>query len=60
MTNEEQAAHISRQLEKGLVAAYEAMLAFKRYKKTPVIISRNGQVLAVSPDEMPPAKPTAA
>jgi hypothetical protein len=33
------------------------MLAFKRYKKTPVIISRNGQVLAVSPDDMPPARP---
>ena len=57
MTSEEQAAHISRQLDKGLVLAYEAMLAFKRYKKTPVIISRNGQVLAVSPDDMPPARP---
>jgi hypothetical protein len=57
MTSEEQAAHINRQVEKGLVLAYEAMLAFKRYKKTPVIISRNGQVLAVSPDDMPPARP---
>ena len=37
--------------------AYEAMLAFKRYKKTPVIISRNGQVFAVSPDDMRPARP---
>ena len=57
MTKQEQIEHTHQQVRKGLVLAYEAMLAFKRYKKTPVIISRNGQVLAVSPDDMPPARP---
>ena len=33
---------------------YNAMLAFKKYKQSPVIISRNGQIVAVPPEDMPP------
>lgn len=54
MTNQEQNEWIDRQLQAGLIAAYAAMLDFKRYKKTLVIVSRNGQILAVHPDDMPP------
>ena len=54
MTNQEQANWTRKQVRKGLIAAYAAMLDFKRYKKTPVIVSRNGQILAVHPDDMPP------
>ena len=57
MSRKEQAAHINQQLQIGLVATYNAMLAFKKYKQSPVIISRNGQILAVPPEDMPPAPP---
>jgi hypothetical protein len=30
------------------------MLAFKKYKQSPVIISRDGKIIAVPPEEMPP------
>jgi hypothetical protein len=53
MTKQEQHEWNSQQLRKGLIAAYTAMLAFKRYKQTPVIISRDGEILAVHPDDMP-------
>ncbi|SMB97149.1 hypothetical protein SAMN00120144_0304 [Hymenobacter roseosalivarius DSM 11622] len=55
MTDQEKSDWVDRQLQAGLVAAYAAMLNFKRYKKTPVIVSRNGQILEVHPDKMPPA-----
>jgi hypothetical protein len=55
MTEQEKNDWIDRQLQVGLTAAYAAMLEFKRYKKTPVIVSRNGQIEEVHPDKMPPA-----
>lgn len=39
---------------KGLEKAYIKMLEFKKQKNSPLIISRNGQVEAVNPNEMPP------
>lgn len=47
--------YVREQLRKGLLAASENMLAFKRYKQTPVVIVRDGQVVEVSPDALPPA-----
>ena len=55
MSKKEQAAHISQQLQIGLAATYNAMLAFKKYKQSPVIICRDGKIVAVPPEEMPPA-----
>ena len=55
MLEQEKNDWIDRQLQAGLTATYAAMLDFKRYKKTPVIVSRNGQVVEVNPDKMPPA-----
>ena len=52
---QEQAAHFSRQVQTGLVAAYNNMLAFKKYKQSPVIVSRDGRIVAVPPEDMPPA-----
>ena len=56
MSKKEQAAQINQQLQVGLIATYNAMLAFKKYKQSPVIISRNGQIVAVAPEDMPPAQ----
>ncbi|GAA4357540.1 hypothetical protein GCM10023185_22340 [Hymenobacter saemangeumensis] len=57
MSKKEQAAYINQQLKIGLVAAYNNMLAFKKYRQSPVIVSRNGKVVAVAPEDMPPAAP---
>ena len=46
-------ARFSQQVQLGLVATYNAMLAFKKYKQSPVIVSRNGKVVAVAPEDMP-------
>ena len=55
MTKQEQQVQFSQQVRRGVADAYEAMLAFKKYKQSPVIISRNGKIVAVPPEEMPPA-----
>ena len=57
MSKPEQAAHIHQQLQIGLVATYNALLAFKKYKQSPVIVSRDGRIVAIAPEEMPPALP---
>lgn len=60
MTKQAQIEHVREQLRKGLLVASENMLAFKRYKQTPVVIVRDGQVVEVSPDALPPAAQAAA
>lgn len=53
MSRQEQGAYIHQQVEKGLVAAYAAMLAFKKYKNSPVVVSRGGQILHIAAEDMP-------
>ena len=57
MSKPEQAAHIHQQLQIGLVATCNALLAFKKHKQSPVIVSRDGRIVAIAPEEMPPALP---
>ncbi|MDQ2793062.1 MAG: hypothetical protein M3Y12_03505 [Bacteroidota bacterium] len=52
---EVQDAHFNQPLRLGLAATYANLLAFKKYKNSPVIISRDGRIVAVLADEMPPA-----
>ena len=39
---------------KGLDIAYRRLIEYKKYKKSPMIIMRNGKVVAVDPHEMEP------
>ena len=55
MSKEEQATQIDAKLQLGLAAAYRNLLAFKKYKNSPVVISRDGQICLVPAEEMPPA-----
>lgn len=57
MSDQERAAELQEKLRIGLDRAYANMLAFKKYKNSPVIISRDGKIVAVPADEMPPARP---
>ena len=52
---EAQDTRFKQQLRVGLALTYNAMLAFKKYKQSPVIVSRDGQIVAVPPEDMPPA-----
>lgn len=54
MSKKEYAAQLDDKLAEGLNIAYTNMLAFKKYKNSPVIIARDGQVVAVPANEMPP------
>lgn len=52
MNKPEEVLYTSEQLQAALDVAYENVLAFKRYKHTPVVIVRDGRVVEVSPDEL--------
>ncbi|GAB2769004.1 hypothetical protein HNQ93_000250 [Hymenobacter luteus] len=60
MNKPEEVLYSSEQLQAALHIAYENMLAFKRYKQTPVVIVRDGRVVEVSPDELTAADQKAA
>jgi len=40
----------------GLEKSFQKLIEFKKYKKTPLIISRNGQILEVDPNKIGPIK----
>ena len=36
----------------GLEKAYKKLIEFKKYKKTPIIVSKEGQIIEISPDNI--------
>lgn len=38
----------------GLEKAYQKMVEFKKYKKSPLVVSRNGKIVEIPYDEIPP------
>jgi hypothetical protein len=38
----------------GLEKAYEKLVEFKKSKNSPLVVSRNGKILELNPDEVPP------
>lgn len=53
MSKQEHTAEINAKVEAGLITTYNAMLAFKKYKQSPVSISRDGKIMAVPAEDMP-------
>jgi len=41
----------------GLEKTYQKLVEFKRYKKSPLIIAKNGEILEIAPDKMLPKIP---
>jgi len=39
---------------KGLEEAYRKMVVFKKQQKSPVIVSKNGKVVAIDPEKISP------
>jgi hypothetical protein len=36
----------------GLEKAYKKLIEFKKYKKTPIIVSKDGKVVEINPDQI--------
>ncbi len=43
----------NQKILKGLEMAYEKMVKFKRYKNSPLVVSENGKIIEIPPDEIP-------
>lgn len=41
----------SDKILEGLELAYKRMVEFKKYKKTPIVIERDGEIIEISPEE---------
>lgn len=39
---------------RGLEKAYEKMMEFKRYKKSPLIVMKDGIIQEIQPEDIPP------
>ncbi len=42
----------SEKIIEGLERAYKKLIEFKKYKKTPLIVSREGKVVEISPEKI--------
>ena len=39
-------------IRKGLEMSYAKLIEFKKYKKTPIIVSKEGKIIEMSPDKI--------
>lgn len=42
----------SDKIIEGLERAYQKLIEFKKYKKTPIIVSKDGKVVEIDPDKI--------
>ncbi|MEQ8687310.1 MAG: hypothetical protein RIG68_04120 [Imperialibacter sp.] len=54
MDNNEELRELREQVSLGLKEAYRKMVEFKKRNNSPLIVSRNGKVVAIPPDEILP------
>lgn len=54
MENREQLEEKRERIAKGLEQAYKKLVEFKKQKNSPMVISRNGEVVEVDPHDVPP------
>lgn len=47
-------SELSEKILKGLEESYKKMVEFKKYKKTPLVISQNGQLIEIPYQDIPP------
>ena len=56
MESKERFSELEQQLEIGVKKSYEKLVAFKKMHNSPLIVSENGKVVAIPPDEIPPTR----
>ncbi len=54
MDNREQLRELKEQVNLGLKEAYRKMVEFKKRNNSPLIVSRNGKIVTIPPDEILP------
>ena len=54
MEIKEQLKELEEKVNSGLKEAYRKMAEFKKKNNSPLIVSRNGKVTSIPPDEIPP------
>ena len=54
MKNEDSFQELKEKIIKGLEEAYRRMVIFKKQKNSPLIISINGKVVEIKPEDIPP------
>lgn len=54
MENNNQLTELEKQVSEGLKRAYRKMVEFKKRKNTPLVISRDGKVVHIPADQIPP------
>ncbi|GAB1858115.1 hypothetical protein MHTCC0001_29520 [Flavobacteriaceae bacterium MHTCC 0001] len=42
----------SDKIKDGLEKAYKRLIEFKKYKKSPIIVSKNGEVIEIAPEKI--------
>lgn len=52
MTIKEELTDLEDKVTKGLKKAHKKMVEFKKYKKTPVVVSCNGKVVKIKAEEL--------
>jgi hypothetical protein len=50
----EQLQELEDKIASGLEEAYRKMVEFKKRKKSPIVMSRNGEVVKIEPDKIQP------
>lgn len=53
MTSKEALYQLERDVNLGLKEAYKKMVIFKKRMNSPLIVSRDGKVVAIPPNEIP-------
>ncbi len=54
MITENEIDEQTRRILRGLEESYEKLVAFKKYKNSPLIVEKNGTVVEIKPDEIQP------
>ena len=54
METNRELSELEEQVSRGLKEAYRKMVEFKKKNNSPLIVSRDGKVVAIPPDEIPP------
>lgn len=54
MSNRNDLRELKEQVNQGLKEAYRKMVEFKKRNNSPLIVSRNGKIIAIPPDEILP------
>ena len=42
----------SDKIKEGLERAYQKLIEFKKYKKTPLIVAKNGKIIEIAPEKI--------